>query len=54
MKSNKMKLEDTIRHGDHDDHHHDEVPQDSLAVREPELYNIIENKMVSNGTYAGG
>jgi hypothetical protein len=42
MKSNMMKASDIRRHGDHD--HSDEVPQDALAVREPELYNITENK----------
>jgi len=43
MKSSKMKAEDIIyRHVSHN--HHNEVPKDPLAVKEPELYNIEENK----------
>jgi len=40
IKLSKIKAEYIIRHG----HDHDDVPQDPLAVREPELYNITENK----------
>jgi hypothetical protein len=46
-----MKAEGIHTHDDHEHEHPQEVPQDPLAVREPELYK--RKQMVSHGTYEG-